>query len=172
MAQSENPPIENSKPMEKKKDKKPRKRPRPWSQEEEKLFLEGLEIFGRDWHQIAYHVQSRDTASIRSHAQKHFIRCWEIGEKLPDKILESGIGYTLSGKPLNPLSGAVLMYTGQRPRNKRLQQEIDLEVEQSPPRKRQRIMSSENNIDNINGLSMNKTLIINKNVNGFWSWTL
>lgn len=77
---------------------------------EEKNFLEGLELFGRDWGKLQRHVATRDSNSIRSHAQKHFIKMFRDKVPLPDKIRESGEGYTLSGKPLDPNSAAAKPY--------------------------------------------------------------
>lgn len=32
--------------------KKPHKTPQKWSEEEERLFLEGLELYGREWEKV------------------------------------------------------------------------------------------------------------------------
>jgi hypothetical protein len=68
---------------------------------EERLFLEGLELFGRDWNkarstsvlladpaalQLQAHVKTRESASLRSHAQMHFIRLFREGKPLPSKV--------------------------------------------------------------------------------------
>eukprot|EP01083_Nonionella_stella_P230537 814783_1 len=85
--------------------KKKRKKKRGWSEQEEILFREGLELYGRDWHKVSKHVgNNRNTAAIRSHAQIYLLRLLQNGTKLPNKILETGNGYTLSGKPLNKYS--------------------------------------------------------------------
>ncbi|KAG1450865.1 hypothetical protein G6F55_009471 [Rhizopus delemar] len=96
--------------------KKPRK-PVPegyntgvYTELEEKSFLEGLELFGRDWTKLQAHVATRDSNSIRSHAQKHFIKMFRDSIPLPDKVRETGDGYTLSGKPLDPNSAAAKPY--------------------------------------------------------------
>ncbi|KAF7728178.1 hypothetical protein EC973_006572 [Apophysomyces ossiformis] len=96
--------------------KKPRK-PVPegyntgnYSEEEEKRFLEGLELFGRDWTKLQAHIATRDANSIRSHAQKHLIKLFRDGIPLPEKVRETGEGYTLSGKPLDPNSAAAKPY--------------------------------------------------------------
>ncbi|KAL1916681.1 uncharacterized protein VTP21DRAFT_5385 [Calcarisporiella thermophila] len=81
-----------------------------YSEEEEKLFLEALELYGRDWQALARHIKTRDSNSIRSHAQKHFIKLYRDGLPLPDKVKESGAGYTLSGKELDPNSAAAKPY--------------------------------------------------------------
>ena len=58
-------------------------------------------------------IDRRPKPLIRSHAQKYFIQLWKQGLPLPDKVAESGIGYTLSGAPLDPNSGAARMYAKQ-----------------------------------------------------------
>lgn len=81
-----------------------------YTEEEEKKFLEGLELFGRDWPKLSKHIGTRDRHSVRSHAQKYFLRMYRSGTPLPAKVLESGAGYTLSGKPLDPESAAARPY--------------------------------------------------------------
>lgn len=53
---------------------------------------------------------TRDSHAIRSHAQKHFIKLYRDDLPLPDKVIESGAGYTLSGKELDPDSAAARPY--------------------------------------------------------------
>jgi hypothetical protein len=55
-------------------------------------------------------MRTRDGHSIRSHAQKHFIKLYRDGLPLPLQVAESGSGYTLSGKPLDPDSAAARPY--------------------------------------------------------------
>jgi len=75
-----------------KKQKKPPKKILPgmnigaYSDEEESLFLSGLNLYGRDWKKLAEHIKTRDTNSIRSHAQKHFIKLFRDGIPLPLKV--------------------------------------------------------------------------------------
>jgi hypothetical protein len=52
----------------------------------------------------------RESRAIASHAQKHFIKMMLEGRELPPKVCESGRGYTLSGKPLDPNSAAARSY--------------------------------------------------------------
>ncbi|OAD76659.1 Homeodomain-like DNA binding domain-containing transcription factor [Phycomyces blakesleeanus NRRL 1555(-)] len=96
--------------------KKPR-RPVPegfnsgvYSEEEERRFVEGLELFGREWIKVAAHIATRDANSIRSHAQKHLIKLFRDNIPLPAKVRLTGEGYTLSGKPLDPNSSAAKPY--------------------------------------------------------------
>ena len=127
-----------SKPIKKSKSKKSRKRKKPddakgdeasnsndgnpptkrrkkrgWSEEEERLFREGLATFGRDWKAVANHVGTgRNAASIRSHAQVYFLKLLAERVPLPDKVRESGSGYTLSGDPLNKYSSIAVRQFG------------------------------------------------------------
>ena len=45
-----------------------------WSDEEHRMFLEGMKMYGRSWARVATHVQTKSTVQIRSHAQKYFNR--------------------------------------------------------------------------------------------------
>ncbi|KAJ2699585.1 hypothetical protein FB645_005268 [Coemansia sp. IMI 203386] len=81
-----------------------------YTDDEEIKFGEGLELFGRSWGEISAHVATRDPKSIRSHAQKFFIKLFRDGLPLPAKVRESGDGYTLSGRPLDPNSAAARPY--------------------------------------------------------------
>ncbi|KAK9822060.1 hypothetical protein WJX74_004480 [Apatococcus lobatus] len=83
---------------------------RGWSDEEEKLFIESLDAHGRDWKAAAAYVGTRDVRAYTSHAQKHFIKLCLAGKPLPPKVAETGRGYTLSGKPLDPHSAAAKAY--------------------------------------------------------------
>ncbi|KAI9019599.1 hypothetical protein CLU79DRAFT_758048 [Phycomyces nitens] len=109
-------PTEESTIVGKPLSKKPR-RPVPegfntgvYSEEEERRFVEGLELFGREWIKVAAHIATRDPNSIRSHAQKHLIKLYRDRIPLPEKVRLTGEGYTLSGKPLDPNSSAAKPY--------------------------------------------------------------
>jgi SHAQKYF class myb-like DNA-binding protein len=45
-----------------------------WSTEEHEKFLEALELFGKDWKKVQFHVGTRTTTQTRSHAQKYFAK--------------------------------------------------------------------------------------------------
>ena len=87
-----------------------REKARGWSADEERLFLEALNAHGRDWKACAAHIGSRDVRAVTSHAQKHFIKLCLAGQRVPARVAESGEGYTLSGKPLDPGSAAARSY--------------------------------------------------------------
>ncbi|KAG0213088.1 hypothetical protein BGX28_005109 [Mortierella sp. GBA30] len=85
-----------------------------YTEVEEKAFVEALDLFGRNWRSVEEHVKTRDSNSIRSHAQKHFIKLFRDNIPLPAKVLETGPGYTLSGNDLDPYSAAARPYLAQR----------------------------------------------------------
>ena len=57
-------------------EKKKRERGNPWTEDEHKLFLQGLEKFGKgNWRNISRQsVLTRTPVQVASHAQKYFIR--------------------------------------------------------------------------------------------------
>ena len=62
---------------EKKKDskkKKPRQIKRPWTEEEQAKFLEGLEKFKANIKKISDYVGTRTVSQVRSHLQKHKLK--------------------------------------------------------------------------------------------------
>ena len=71
---------------------------------------QALDVHGRDWKAAAAYVGTRDARAFTSHAQKHFIKLCLAGKSLPPKVAETGLGYTLSGKPLDPNSAAAKAY--------------------------------------------------------------
>eukprot|EP00698_Gefionella_okellyi_P008832 TRINITY_DN2212_c0_g1_i1.p1 TRINITY_DN2212_c0_g1~~TRINITY_DN2212_c0_g1_i1.p1 ORF type:complete len:519 (-),score=112.26 TRINITY_DN2212_c0_g1_i1:88-1644(-) len=81
-----------------------------WTDEEEGAFLEALELYGRQWDKHVTYIKTRDKDGIKSHAQKHFIRLFKEQKALPDKVKESGAGFTLSGKELDVNSAAARAY--------------------------------------------------------------
>ncbi|KAG8078562.1 hypothetical protein GUJ93_ZPchr0007g4413 [Zizania palustris] len=60
-----------------------RRRGIPWSEDEHRLFLEGLEKYGRgDWRNISrFAVRTRTPTQVASHAQKYFIRQTNAGAR-------------------------------------------------------------------------------------------
>jgi len=83
---------------------------RSWTDDEERLFSEALALHGRDWKKCGEHIVTRDHRAVASHAQKFLIKALLKGEELPGKMVDSGRGYTLSGKPLDPNSAAARAY--------------------------------------------------------------
>jgi protein MYSM1 len=81
-----------------------------FSDEEVVKFKQGLDLYGRDWQRLGEYMGTRDSNAIRSHAQKYFIKLFREEVALPAKVIESGAGYTLSGKPLDPESAAAKPY--------------------------------------------------------------
>ncbi len=82
-----------------------------WTADEEKLFVEGVALHGRDWDAVAAHIGSRDVPAVRSHAQGYFIKLCRAGKRVPRKVAETGgEGYTMSGKPLDPASATARMH--------------------------------------------------------------
>ena len=52
-----------------------------WSNHEHTMFLEALNLFGREWKKVADFIQTRSSAQIRSHAQKYFAKLEKEEEK-------------------------------------------------------------------------------------------
>ncbi|KAL4502189.1 hypothetical protein ABPG72_000424 [Tetrahymena utriculariae] len=65
-----------------------------WTKEEHQKFLEGLNIYGKNWKKVEEHIGTRTGAQIRSHAQKFFNR------------LEKEFGKTNLTKDLNANSSS------------------------------------------------------------------
>eukprot|EP00485_Elphidium_margaritaceum_P010033 CAMPEP_0202689982 /NCGR_PEP_ID=MMETSP1385-20130828/5137_1 /ASSEMBLY_ACC=CAM_ASM_000861 /TAXON_ID=933848 /ORGANISM="Elphidium margaritaceum" /LENGTH=598 /DNA_ID=CAMNT_0049345203 /DNA_START=33 /DNA_END=1829 /DNA_ORIENTATION=+ len=90
-----------------------KKKKRGWTEEEETLYREGLQLYGRDYAKVAKHVgHDRNTAAIRSHSQIYFLKLLAQGTPLPPKVLESGNGYTLGGAALNKYSSIAIRHFG------------------------------------------------------------
>ena len=65
-----------------------------WSNQERQKFMEMLEKHGRDWEAIAKAVVTRTKKQIISFASYYFLKLLKENKPLPDKVRESGTGYT------------------------------------------------------------------------------
>ena len=45
-----------------------------WSKEEHEKFLEGIELYGTNWHKVKTLIETRTSVQVRSHAQKFFYK--------------------------------------------------------------------------------------------------
>lgn len=45
-----------------------------WTQEEHRLFLQGLQLYNKQWKLIADMVKTRTVVQVRTHAQKYFLK--------------------------------------------------------------------------------------------------
>ncbi|XP_071916088.1 uncharacterized protein [Coffea arabica] len=82
--QSENPQSESSCRGISMRSNRDHKKGRPWSKEEHRLFLQGLDKYGRgDWRSISrLCVRSRTPTQVASHAQKYFKRMVVVDKKM------------------------------------------------------------------------------------------
>ena len=45
-----------------------------WTRDEHEAFLQGLQVYGREWKKVAQNIPTRTSSQIRSHAQKYFAK--------------------------------------------------------------------------------------------------
>lgn len=57
-----------------------------WNKHEQQLFIEGLELYGKNWKKVQNHVGTRSTTQIRSHAQKYFAKLSKDVINIDNKI--------------------------------------------------------------------------------------
>ncbi|KAI5054695.1 hypothetical protein GOP47_0029840 [Adiantum capillus-veneris] len=86
-----------------------RRKGTPWTEEEHRLFLLGLEKYGKgDWRSISRNfVISRTPTQVASHAQKYFIRLNSINKErrrssIHDITSVNNTGTTVFGAPVCP----------------------------------------------------------------------
>ena len=72
-----------------------------WTRAEHELFLEGLQLYGREWKKVSAKIKTRTAAQIRSHAQKYFAK----------------IGKDIGKEDATPLEGAVSSSSRRRVRS-------------------------------------------------------
>ncbi|KAL8539828.1 hypothetical protein ACS0TY_001436 [Phlomoides rotata] len=102
-----------------------RKKGVPWTEEEHRLFLLGLQKLGKgDWRGIARnYVISRTPTQVASHAQKYFIRQCNVSRRkrrssLFDIVADESVDNPLMSRdffPVNPLQGEVQSSSGVPP---------------------------------------------------------
>lgn len=56
-----------------------------WTREEHTMFIDALQLYGKNWRKVEEHIGTRTGAQIRSHAQKFFIRIEKESSKKKDK---------------------------------------------------------------------------------------
>jgi len=101
-----------------------------WTREEHNAFLLGLKEYGREWKKVADMIPSRNSAQIRSHAQKYFAKLSKEGNAHPLSLESESIGKSHSvDQELNKsgLSSSVLAKIDQISRDPSgVQREVEL----------------------------------------------
>mmetsp|Transcript_10005 Transcript_10005/g.13096 ORF Transcript_10005/g.13096 Transcript_10005/m.13096 type:complete len:171 (-) Transcript_10005:291-803(-) len=65
-----------------------------WGNDEHTRFIEGMQLFGKDWINVTKVVQTRSVVQVRSHAQKFSLKlkkAWELNQVL-----------SMEGQPVYP----------------------------------------------------------------------
>ena len=95
-----------------------------WNPEEHSMFLEAVEIWGKQWKLISKHVKTRTPSQCRSHAQKHFIKLEMCKRMLrpmsPQRIVEE-VEFT---KPVSGISHYQIELSGKYSRGDQYGEDI------------------------------------------------
>lgn len=112
-----------------------------WTREEHEAFLQGLKEHGREWKKVADKIPTRNSAQIRSHAQKYFAKLAKEGHVHPlsldsgSLIISNSVGHGLSE---SGLSSSVLAKIDQITRDPcAVQREVELTLKRLRERYRQ-----------------------------------
>ncbi|OMJ72779.1 hypothetical protein SteCoe_28697 [Stentor coeruleus] len=66
-----------------------------WSKEEHYRFIQGIQMYGKNWKKIYKCVGTRSNNQIRSHAQKYFQKLDKKNKQLHDNTELSGEAYLM-----------------------------------------------------------------------------
>lgn len=82
-----------------------------WTKEEHEAFLHGLQIYGREWKKVAQQIPTRNSAQIRSHAQKYFAKLardeqQQVTAAMALRSTPTRISYSSDNSPSRIIAGA------------------------------------------------------------------
>ncbi|OMJ84562.1 hypothetical protein SteCoe_14302 [Stentor coeruleus] len=66
-----------------------------WSKEEHTRFVQGIQMYGKDWKKVVECVGTRSSNQIRSHAQKYFLKLEKKNKLSSTKTNLSGEAYLM-----------------------------------------------------------------------------
>lgn len=69
-----------------------------WTEEEHQIFLQGLELHGKQWKTIASMIGTRTVVQVRTHAQKYFQKLERKNRNQNNANAASSNGKTKAGK--------------------------------------------------------------------------
>lgn len=87
-----------------------------WNSQEHSMFLEAVEIWGKQWKLISKHVKTRTPSQCRSHAQKHFIKlemCKRMLRPVSPPIIVKEVEVTI---PVSGISQSEIELSGKHSR--------------------------------------------------------
>mmetsp|Transcript_37732 Transcript_37732/g.38401 ORF Transcript_37732/g.38401 Transcript_37732/m.38401 type:complete len:120 (-) Transcript_37732:747-1106(-) len=56
-----------------------------WTDDEHKLFLEGVKLYHKNWKKLAVFIKTRTPVQVRAHAQKYFRKLGKVLNENPNK---------------------------------------------------------------------------------------